>query len=34
MFEADHMDVRNWSDAQVKNRLDAFMDMLEQRKFR
>lgn len=33
MFEADHMDVRNWSDAQVKNRLDAFMDMLEQRKF-
>ncbi len=33
MFEADHMDVRNWSDGQVKNRLDAFMDMLEQRKF-
>jgi benzoyl-CoA reductase/2-hydroxyglutaryl-CoA dehydratase subunit BcrC/BadD/HgdB len=27
------MDVRNWSDAQVKNRLDAFMDMLDQRKF-
>jgi len=33
MFEADHMDVRIWNDAQVKNRLDAFMDMLEQRKF-
>ncbi|RJP68029.1 MAG: 2-hydroxyacyl-CoA dehydratase [Candidatus Abyssobacteria bacterium SURF_17] len=33
VFEADHMDVRNWNDAQVKNRLDAFMDMLEQRKF-
>lgn len=33
MFEADHMDVRNWNDAQVKNRLDAFMDMLEQKKF-
>jgi len=33
MFEADHMDVRNWNEAQVKNRLDAFMDMLEQRKY-
>lgn len=33
MFEADHMDVRNWNDAQVKNRLDAFMDMLRQRKY-
>ncbi len=33
MFEADHMDVRNWNDAQVKNRLEAFMDMLDQRKF-
>ena len=33
MFEADHMDVRNWNEAQVKNRLDAFMDMLNQQKF-
>jgi len=33
MFEADHMDVRDWNEAQVKNRLDAFMDMLEQRKY-
>jgi benzoyl-CoA reductase/2-hydroxyglutaryl-CoA dehydratase subunit BcrC/BadD/HgdB len=33
MFEADHMDVRNWNEAQVKNRLDAFMDMLAQRKY-
>ena len=33
IFEADHMDVRNWSEGQVKNRLEAFMDMLDQRKF-
>ena len=33
MFEADHMDIRNWNEAQVKNRLDAFMDMLQQRKY-
>lgn len=33
MFEADHMDVRNWSEGQVMNRIDAFMDMLEQQKY-
>ena len=33
MFEADHMDVRNWNEAQVKNRLESFMDMLQQRKY-
>lgn len=31
LFEADHMDVRNYSEAQIKGRIDAFIELLESR---
>lgn len=32
LFEADHMDVRDYSEAQIKARIDAFVELLEAHK--